>query len=186
MQNIKLRHQFGFSLLEIMIVIIIIGVGAASVRLAITSADPLDDLVESADAFEYWFTNLQQKSLMNSSEIGLHFTKNGFHVLQWRDGIEADYENEIVWESIEEITYASDVPDLIAELVLDNESKNWIELEDELPEEINDIAPHVILFPSEEYEPTFTLSYYRDSYLDEQVSIIGDGYNPVEWQRAQR
>lgn len=184
----KLLHHYqkGFSLLEIMIVIIIIGIGAASVRLAITSDDPLEKVVESVSAFDYWFTNQQQKSLMNSSEVGLFFTTTGFHVLQWRDGIESDFENEIVWESVNEISYAEKTPDLIVELILDNESQNWVELEDELAEDINDISPHVILFPSEEYEPSFSLAFYRDSYLDEQVLLVGDGFNSVEWQREQR
>ncbi|MFT4675769.1 MAG: prepilin-type N-terminal cleavage/methylation domain-containing protein, partial [Reinekea sp.] len=38
------RRDAGFSLIELMVVILIIGIGAAAIRLGVVRNDPLDDL----------------------------------------------------------------------------------------------------------------------------------------------
>jgi prepilin-type N-terminal cleavage/methylation domain-containing protein len=180
------HRQTGFTLLEIMIVLIIIGVGFATVRLAVTQSDPLEKEVKTIDAFSFWFTNQQQTALLNNTELGLFFTKTGIVALNWREGIEEDNEEEIVWEESSNFEFSSKGTDLIVELILDNESEQWVDLETEPPEESYELSPHIILFPSEEYEPSFTLTFYRDSYLDEQVVAKGDGYNSLEIKRDAR
>jgi prepilin-type N-terminal cleavage/methylation domain-containing protein len=180
------QNQNGFSLIEIMIVLVIIGVGFATVRLAVTQSDPLEDVEKSMNAFSFWFINQQQTSLLTNTEIGLFFTESGISALSWREGVEEDNEEAIVWEETSNFEYSTKVNDLIAELILDNESQQWINLESEIPEDSYDLIPHIILFPSEEYEPSFTLSFYRDSYLDQQLIGKGDGYNALELTRETR
>lgn len=186
MKRISRKRQIGFSLIEIMIVILIIGIGAATVRLAVTQSDPLEDVEKSMNAFGFWFINQQQTSLLTNTEIGLFFTKSGISVLSWRNGIEEDNEEAIVWEESSNFEYSSKINDLMVELILDNESQQWVELDTEIPEDSYDLIPHVILFPSEEYEPSFTLSFYRDSFLDEQLVAKGDGFNVLELNREAR
>jgi len=183
MKHNRIAREYGFSLIEVMVVILIIGIGAATVRLAVVQEDPLEDTVLTGETFRYWFSKQQDQSLLSNNEIGLYFMESSIAVLSWRAGDEAENEPELVWDVLDQTEYAGDIDTLKIELVLDLESNDWIELESELPENEFDIAPHIILFPSEEYTPSFSLLLRHEEYSDELVSIIGDGYNTLELSR---
>jgi general secretion pathway protein H len=183
MKSNQRLHQKGFSLLEIMIVILIIGVGAASIRLATINDDPMEDVLKTANAFSFWFGNQQDQVLLSNTENGLYFTETGVVLLSWREGIEEDNEDEIVWEVQSEVEYSTSVDDLDVQLTLDLESQQWIDLEPTIPENPADLAAHIILFPSEEYQPSFLLTFSRDSYTDQSIQLLGDGFNPVKVTR---
>ena len=75
MQTKVQRRQLGFSLLEIMIVIIIIGVGASTVRLMAGRSDPLAEVQKTAGSFRFWFSNQLDRALLENTEVGLYFTE---------------------------------------------------------------------------------------------------------------
>ncbi len=177
MPTLSAMRQKGFSLLEIMIVIVIIGVGAATIRLAIVKQDPLDEVVKTANAFSFWFGNQLDESLLTNSEVGLYFTESGVALLTWREGDVDNGEEEIVWEVVSEVDYATGFDELKVELLLDIESQQWIQLEQVLPEDTAEIAAHILLFPSEDYQPSFILIFSHRDYADESVHVMGDGFN---------
>ena len=50
------RRDAGFSLIELMVVILIIGIGSAAIRLGVVRNDPLYDLQRTGDILVHWFT----------------------------------------------------------------------------------------------------------------------------------
>jgi prepilin-type N-terminal cleavage/methylation domain-containing protein len=175
--------QQGFSLLELMIVVLIIGVAAATVRLAVSSSDPLDQASETAETFIYWYSQQQDYVLMSHTDIGLYFMETSVAPLTWREGDKSAGEDDIVWEVLNEVNYSSDAEDLTFELLLNIESNDWVSFEPNISDH-ETITPHVILFTSEEYEPSFLFRIGSDSYHDEVIQITADGYNRLEADRV--
>lgn len=180
------RQQAGFSLLEMMIVVLIIGIGAASVRLATVNRDPLDSLDTSARAFAFWFTRQSDQALLSGTEKAVLFTEQNATLYEWRDGVPDDGEPEIVWEAVDEFSFSDD-DDHSIELMLDNQARQWVALEQSPPEDdITTDLMHLIILPSEEYQPSFTLAFTHDDIRNKQITIVGDGYNSLQVSRDER
>lgn len=180
------RHkQGGFSLLEVMIVVLIIAIGAASVRLLTVSENPLDNVEKQGHAFEFWFGQQLDRALLSGQEIGLYITENDIAALTWREGDPTLGENDVVWES--ESTWTIPVgDDVTVELMLDNQSREWIPLESEMPEDTLELSPHIIILPSEEYQPSFTLFMTHEADRDQHITVVGDGFNRLKVARDER
>ena len=190
----KQQRSLGFSLLEMMIVLLIIGIGAATIRVAVGRPDPLEGLEKNAHAFQGWLNNHMDQTLLNNREIGLLFTETQVAVLHWREGEEEQNEDAVVWE-LDKDKKTSDIFDLasgnnvVTELTLDLESQQWVKLETKLPESDNlrkPLAPQVIVFPSEEYQPSFQLVLRNHDVSDEQINLVADGFNRIEVSRGEQ
>lgn len=179
-----LQHR-GFSLLEIMIVLVIIGVGAGTLRLLITPDDPFTNLERAAGAFAFWFGHELDQALLNNREVGLYFSAQGVTLMHWREGDPALGETDIVWEAEPETLYADLPQDTRVELVLDTEANQWVALTAAQPEPPETFLPHLLVFPSEEYQPSFELVFSSDATAA-AVSIVADGYNRPVVTRAER
>lgn len=186
MKRSQRQHQAGFSLLEIMIVILIIAVGASLIRFAVVQNDPLEDVEKTGHTFAFWFGTQLDEALLTNTEVGLYFSETSVTLLTWREGDETTGENEFVWEPTNEISFAEGFEELKAELILDVEAEQWVTLESALPEEPQDLIAHVIVFPSEEYEPSFKLALHHEDITETQISILGDGFNRPEVFREER
>lgn len=185
MPSRKATAQSGFSLLEVMIVVLIIGIAAATVRLTMFRDDPLEAIEKSAHAFAFWFSRQVDQTLLSGNEKGLYFTEQSVAVLEWREGIPEEGEPEVVWEVQDEVAYSDDDA-LDVELMLDNEARQWVALSTEMPEDFTMTPLHLILLPSEEYQPSFTLQFTHTDNRTEQISITGDGYNRLKVSRNER
>ena len=177
------RRDAGFSLIELMVVILIIGIGAAAIRLGVVRNDPLDDLQRTGDSLVHWFTRAQDQSLVTLSETGLYFMTGSVATLSWHAGDPDAGEAEVVWTVVNESAYANDNEDLIVELLLDLESQQWVALSATLPEDLTRIQPQIILLPSEEYTPSFVMTLRLDALSEQLISIVGDGFNRLELSR---
>lgn len=178
-------NQGGFSLLEVMIVVVIIAIGAASVRLLTVDENPLDDVEKQGYAFEYWFGRQLDQALLTGQEVGIYISENTVAALSWRDGEPDIGEPDIVWE--QQSTWTNPVDDAVTvELMLDNQARQWIPLDAALPEDFLDLTPHLIILPSEEYLPSFTLVMTHEANRDRQISVLGDGFNRLKVSRDER
>jgi prepilin-type N-terminal cleavage/methylation domain-containing protein len=185
MTTLQKKRQHGFSLLEVMIVIVVMAIGAATIRLMAVSDDPLKDIEKTAHTFNVWFNSQLDQALLSNSEIGLHFTETQIAVLSWREGNPELGETDVIWEVVNDLNYANDSDTLNIELVLDLDLQEWINLEETLPEDTDGIVPHLILFPSEDYFPSFYLTFNHSEYRQERVIVRGDSFNRLEVRREE-
>lgn len=174
-------HKAGFSLIELLVVIIIIGVAAGAVRLALVQPDPLTELERSAQQLAYRFGQVQDRVLLSGQEQGLTLAGKDIQFLTWRDGKPRSGEPDIVWEPNEQAP-AWQAPEDV-ELLLELEER-WTNIPAGPPEDALDWQPLILLEPSESYQPTFKL-YLKPLGLEADAILIeGDGFNRPEVRRV--
>ncbi|MEX1213467.1 type II secretion system protein [Saccharospirillum sp.] len=176
-------HNRGFSLLELMVVIVIIGIAAGAVRLAVTSNDPVQELEQAAGQFAYRMERIQDQVLLSNRERGLVFVQDGVYQLEWQEGDETLGEPDIVWSLVEETRLWGVSEDIQLNLTLDNQ---WVELNQALPTEQFALEPHVILLPSEDYTPAYDLVLSLTDSTNDEVRVRADGFNSPEVLRDER
>lgn len=177
------RRPSGFTLIELLVVIVIIGVAAGTVRLAVTQKDPLADIQQSAEKLAYTVGQAQDRVLLSNTERGILFLSEGVKFLEWREGDPMEGEDPIMWSVSEAKPIEWQAPDDVRlSLQLDGQ---WIELNDEVPEDPLMIQPHVILLPSEDYTPAFQLDMEHEDILDASLQVVGDGFNRLEVTRVE-
>lgn len=178
------RGQAGFSLIELMVVLIIIGVAAAGVRLAITEEDPLRDMQRSAEQLAHRIGQAQDRVLLSNRERGVHVLADGVQFLQWRAGDAVMAEPDIIWEASQappvEWQAGEDV-ELMLEL-----DEQWIELHHDMPEDPMTWQPHIILLPSEDYIPAYKVIFRSTHFQRGEIHMMGDGFNRPEVIRVEK
>ncbi|MBU2863289.1 prepilin-type N-terminal cleavage/methylation domain-containing protein [Reinekea forsetii] len=178
----------GFTLIEVLVVILIMGVVMSMISLASQTKDPLEDTVKKAYGFQHWFSKSIDQSLLSGKDIGLYFTESNVQAMKWREGDPMEAEPDIVWEAHGQLSAFTIPEDLGIELFLDIDLSDWVELESDLQEEPEGkfLTPHVVVTPSEEYFPSYYIHFYDDGYSDEQMKIIADGFNRARVNREAR
>ncbi|PTY36616.1 hypothetical protein BGP77_04790 [Saccharospirillum sp. MSK14-1] len=171
----------GFSLIELLVVIIIIGVAAGAVRLAISQPDPLGDLERSAQQLVYRFGQVQDRVLLSGKDRGLVVVDGEVQFLGWKKGDPRQGEPDILW-AIDDALPIWQAPD-DTELTLFSAGQPTMTLT-QAPEDPRDWRPMIILLPSEDYQPRFDL-YLRPQGMDNQaIRVHGDGFNRLEVSRV--
>ncbi len=177
------RPNQGFSLLELMVVIVIIGIAAGAVRLAVTGNDPVQELEQAAGQYAYRMERIQDQVLLSNRERGLLFVQDGVYQLEWREGDDMLSEPEVVWSLFEEEKVWGVSEDIQLNLTLENQ---WIELNQALPTEQFALEPHVILLPSEDYTPAYDLVLSLTDSINDEIRVQADGFNSPKVIRDER
>lgn len=174
----KLSWNGGFSLIELMVVMLIIGLGYGAVRMLAPNDTEADEAQNVAAGFQFWFEKQMDHALITGSEVGFYVTENAWYPLSWREGIEQEAEPDIVWALSESQKPFTLDERMRFEVIVDDLGNRWLELGRELPES-SVIEPHVILLPSEEYFPAFEVKIQSRNTLEEryEFSIVGNGFN---------
>ena len=186
MRQLTSRFSKGFTLIEVLVVILIMGVVMSMISLTSTTPDPLEETLKKSQAFQYWFGKIIDQSLLSGDDVGLYFTESTILALTGREGDLAAAEPKIVWEQHASFQSFMIPESLKLELYLDIELGDWIDLELTPPEEKVFLIPHIVVTPSEEYFPSFSINFYTTDYSDEQVRIMADGFNRAKVIREQK
>lgn len=154
-----MKRHTGFTLIEIMVVIVIVAVlvGAATLSFA-----PVGDklLKENVDRFAALISLAQDEAIIQSAELSIEITPKGYSFYQNLDNS---------WVALEEKPFtAREFPSEInTKLYLDG---ILIDLEDR-----EDSKPQIVLLSSGEMTPfAYTLQFKNESTMELKVSAIGE------------
>ncbi len=75
------RQQTGFTLLEVMLVALLLGMVATTVVLTIPSTDPRQKLTREADRMIGLMQLAQDEAILSGRELGMEITETGYQLL---------------------------------------------------------------------------------------------------------
>lgn len=109
------NQQRGFTLLEIMVVVLIIGISASVVMLNVSGVDRADELKKQAQRFQLVFSMASEYAILNQQQLGLRIDQNQYYFVILDD--------EQQWQKVEN-------NDLLSEYSLPDPFSLSLELDD--------------------------------------------------------
>jgi general secretion pathway protein H len=172
------RANAGFSLLELLVVVVIIGLIAQAVTLSMRALGSDRELEEETNRLRSVIDLLHEEALMQSRDYGVMFTETGYRFYVF------DYQTlEWVLPQADRLLEQHTLrPQLVMSLVLDG--RNVPLRSDFDAQEIENAEPQIMLLASGEVTP-FTIEMERDGLegrfeltakLDGEVSVVTEGY----------
>jgi|TARA_B110000014_G_scaffold68091_1_gene46532 general secretion pathway protein H len=163
----------GFTLLEVMIVIALIGIIVAMVQFSFSANKPEDKLKEHSFRFKVIFESAQEYGLLNNLELGLLVKKNSYQFLAY-DGVKWSLPAEQNWlaeqimpEEVELVLNLDDLP-LDEPILLDTEAlfedEEDFSLDTEKDKE-KKLIPQVVILSGGDLTP-FSLTFQLSESLD--------------------
>lgn len=174
----KLRHA-GFTLMEVMLVILLMGLSAAAVTMSIGNSGPQQALEKTAQQFIAATELVLDETVLSGYFVGIVVEKNSYRFVYYKDG---------KWSPLEKDRILSEKqmePGVTLNLVLDGlplvqedeEDESWFDkplIEPSAEDKKKHPEPQILLFPSGEMS-AFELSFIAktDSGLLD-VLVVGD------------
>jgi general secretion pathway protein H len=172
------RRQHGFTLLELLVVIVIVSILFTYTTLAIRSNSPEDLIKEEAFRLEYLIQLAMEESILRGEEYGIEVYVDGYRFLRLGEGqwqpLTADkilHERELANEI--ELEMHMEESKIFIDNVLDPLADEEADLDDMPEDEKKAIAkPHIYLLSSGEIDPEFEIRFYM---LGVETSYIVKG-----------
>ena len=171
--NLRSGGEHGFTLLELMIVIVIVAILFSFATLTIRSSSPEDLIKEEARRLDRLIQLVLEEAVLKNTEYGLEFKSNSYRFLNYNEGN---------WQAIggDKLLRERELPDEM-EIELAIEQTDIIigdttEVTDEDSDNTDDdkkAKPQVFLLSSEEISPEFSA---RFSLRGVETSYIVTGY----------
>lgn len=170
-----MRNTQGFTLVEVLVVIVVIA-AIVSISGVNTGSDPRDNFVKAESTrLKFYMESLTDDAILNSKNIGIHFTPSGANPYQWQKAIPKENENNIK----EEWEWSPLQSNRIDKLVFQNEIKLKLYInESEIILSANletekTITPHVII-QSSGIQTLASLNISIDDY-NKSIFVKGNG-----------
>lgn len=176
---LKLRHA-GFTLMEVMLVILLMGLTAAAVTMSIGNSGPQQALDRTARQFIAATEMVLDETVLSGQFIGIVIEKTSYQFVFYKDG---------KWEPLDKDRVLSEKqmePGVVMNLVLDGlplvqddeEDDSWFEeplIEPSADDKKKHPEPQVMLFPSGEMS-AFELTFITKTDKGQQVEalVVGD------------
>ncbi|MCT7944663.1 type II secretion system minor pseudopilin GspH [Shewanella baltica] len=176
---LKLRHA-GFTLMEVMLVILLMGLTAAAVTMSIGNSGPQQALDRTARQFIAATEMVLDETVLSGQFIGIVIEKTSYQFVFYKDG---------KWEPLDKDRLLSEKqmePGVVMNLVLDGlplvqddeEDDSWFEeplIEPSADDKKKHPEPQVMLFPSGEMS-AFELTFITKTDKGQQVEalVVGD------------
>lgn len=164
------RHpQNGFTLIELIVVIVIVAILFTYTTLAIRGNSPADAIKEEAQRLERLIELALEESILRGDEYGIEIFIDGYRFLSFADGVWAPITQDAILrerelpENMELETHLEDSPLAVA-LSADPLSDGQVELDEsgeaEEATKSEKIYPHIYLLTSGEIAPDFDVRFY--------------------------
>jgi general secretion pathway protein H len=176
---LKLRHA-GFTLMEVMLVILLMGLTAAAVTMSIGNSGPQQALDRTARQFIAATEMVLDETVLSGQFIGIVIEKTSYQFVFYKDG---------KWEPLDKDRLLSEKqmePGVVMNLVLDGlplvqddeEDDSWFEeplIEPSADDKRKHPEPQVMLFPSGEMS-AFELTFITKTDKGQQAEalVVGD------------
>jgi len=186
------KRYSGFTLLELLVVIVLISIILSMATLAITTGSPKDRLKVEAERFSALLKLAQDDALLNATELGIALTENSYQFViladqRWQPvsnnnilrerkipddmefELELDYQQADLESSVTKIGNVSKVDDV--EKFEDSENKKY--------------KPQIYLLSSGEIIPSFRLQFLiPDTDISFSVQGIEDGSIKIKFHSS--
>lgn len=173
------RQEKGFTLLEVMLVIVIIGFMVTAMIPNIRGADIEDELTRQARKFSAIFTLASEYSLLNNIELGVYVHENSYQILGF-DGVrwtpvpdQASFTNVQLHEPFA-LSLTLDELEVDDQLIVDSSMFEEMETDEAFEDEEKLIFPQVYILSGGDITP-FTLSFSYDDGFDEPMFVDVSG-----------
>ncbi|WP_371375870.1 prepilin-type N-terminal cleavage/methylation domain-containing protein [Thalassotalea aquiviva] len=165
-----MRSIKGFTLLEVLLVLVIIGFMVTALIPGIRGVDIEDELEQHSQKFSSVFVLASEYALLNNLELGLYVKDNsyqflGFDGVRWVPISEHKFFQQVQFEPPFSIKLSLDELALEDELSLDQSLFEEIETEESFKDEEEFIYPQVYILSAGEITP-FTLTFTYDDGTD--------------------
>lgn len=84
MQNSRRSNANGFTLVEILVVVLIVGITLGFALLAFGDFGSKRRILMSAEQFVNYVKFVQQQAILETSTLGISFNQNGYHVMRFQ------------------------------------------------------------------------------------------------------
>jgi general secretion pathway protein H len=175
----SLMKKEGFTLIEVMVVIALIGIIATMVQYTFSSKRPEDALKEVSFQFSGIFENAANYGLLNNIELGLYVKDNSYQFLGY-DGVKWSEIPSQEWLSIQEMPEGIeliltlddlpiDEPMLFDSSVLTEESNSYLSFDEIEAKKEEKVIPQVYILSGGDITP-FSLTFQ----FTEEASLYDD------------
>jgi general secretion pathway protein H len=176
--------QRGFTLLELLVVVVIVAILFTYTTLAIRSNSPEEIIKEEAQRLERLIQLALEESILRGEEYGIEVFIDGYRFLRFSDNQWLPLTQDKILRERElpldmELEMSLEETDIVIGLISEPMSNNEVDLEQSEEQDDSkeaEIKPHIYLLSSGEITPEFEIRLYilgvEDSYL---VKGIFDG-----------
>lgn len=176
--------QRGFTLLELLVVVVIVAILFTYTTLAIRSNSPEDMIKEEAHRLERLIQLAMEEAILRGEEYGIEVFIDGYRFLRFSDNQWSPLTQDKILRERElppdmELEMSLEETDIVIGLISEPMSNNEVDLEqaeEQADSKEAEIKPHIYLLSSGEITPEFEIRLYilgvESSYL---VKGIFDG-----------
>ncbi|KEF32479.1 General secretion pathway protein H [Marinobacter nitratireducens] len=163
-------HQAGFTLIEILVVLIIVGLLAALAVFSMGGSSQQREMENQVRELYLLMQTASEQAVLNNLEMGLKLTEDGYRFIAFQD------QNREWKGSGERMFKARSFPEwmVVTEFIETDAPK--------LASEEDDLLPDVVFFSSGETTP-FELEFTIGKNTDSMHVIASDGFSPMEWRK---
>jgi general secretion pathway protein H len=175
----------GFTLLELLVVIVIVSILVTYSTLAIRGSSPEDLIKEEALRLQTLTQLVMEESILRGEEYGIEVFQDGYRFVRFSDDQWVTLDDDRILRDRElpadiELEMRLEETDIVIGVVSDPMSDNEVELNEteevSSEEEQEKISPHIYILSSGEITPEFEIRFYilgvETSYL---VTGVFDG-----------
>ncbi|ARD24260.1 MULTISPECIES: type II secretion system minor pseudopilin GspH [Shewanella] len=172
----KFTRQAGFTLLEVLLVALLMGLTAAAVTMTTSTAGPEQALTKTARQFIATTELVIEETILSGQFLGIVVEEDEYQFVYYKDGkwepLTGD--RQLAPQQMEEGVMMSLLLDGLPLVQDDEEDESWFDeplIDESKEDKKKNPEPQILLFPSGEMS-TFELSFLTDDANGKEVEVL--------------